>query len=174
LVLHPSAPKTPVISRIEYYFSDKGWLNYSGRVVSPQELPLTVSKVRYTVEARPFDQVATHMGTCTIPAGQTQCEITVNVQLNKGTAGYLHDQGVLKSADGSLIATGQWANVYWNDLYLPILSYTYDSSSMVLTLNVRQPQQGAFQNALSHRASWLENSSGTALSVTKKLAGRLS
>ena len=68
-----------------------------------------------------------------------------------------------------MIATGQWANVYWNDLYLPILSYTYDSSSMVLTLNVRQPQQGAFQNALSHRASWLENSSGTALSVTKKL-----
>lgn len=169
LVLHSSAPKTPVISRVEYYFSDKGWLSYSGRVVSPQELPVTVTKVRYTVEARPFDQVATHMGTCTIPAGQTQCEIAVTRPLNKGTSGYLHDQAVLKSADGSLSATGQWANVWWNDLYLPILSYTYDSSSMILTLNVRQPQQGAYQNALSHSASWLENSSGTTLSVTKKL-----
>ncbi|EES7561252.1 DUF4165 domain-containing protein, partial [Escherichia coli] len=169
LVLHSSAPKTPVISSVEYYFSDKGWLSYSGRVVSPQELPVTVTKVRYTVEARPFDQVATHMGTCTIPAGQTQCEIAVTRPLNKGTSGYLHDQAVLKSADGSLSATGQWANVWWNDLYLPILSYTYDSSSMILTLNVRQPQQGAYQNALSHSASWLENSSGTTLSVTKKL-----
>ncbi|MFU3596206.1 DUF4165 domain-containing protein [Pseudomonas aeruginosa] len=169
LLLHPSAPRTPVINRIDYYFSDKGWVSYSGRVVSPKELPVTITKVRYTVEARPFDQVATHMGSCTIPAGQTQCEIQVNLQLSKGTSGYLHDQGVLKSADGTLNAIGQWANVWWNDLYLPVLSYTYDPSDMILTLNVRQPQQGAYQDYLRHNTSWLENTSGTALSVTKKL-----
>jgi hypothetical protein len=169
LVLHPSAPKTPVISSIEYYFSDKGWMRYSPRVVTPQELPVTISKVRYTVEARPYDQVATHMGTCTIPAGQTQCEIAVTRHLSKGTSGYLHDQGVLKSADGTLIASGQWADVWWNDLYLPVLSYTYNSSEMILTLKVRQPQQGAYQDALRHKTAWLENTSGTALSVAKKL-----
>lgn len=169
LVLHPSAPKTPVIQRVEYYFSDKGWMNYSVRVVTPEELPVVVSKVRYTVEPRPFDQVAQHFGICVIPAGQTQCEIAVNQILEKGTAGWLHDQAVLNSADGTLRAVGQWANVFWQDKYPPVLSYVYDSTEMVLTLKVKQPQQGNFQNALSHNTAWLEDGSGRQLTVAKKL-----
>lgn len=169
LKLANEAPKTPVIKSIDYLFSDKGWLNYSGRVVSPQELPVTVSRVRYTVEPRPFAQTASHMGTCTIPANQSQCEFAVNRALNKGTSGYLHDQGVLRSADGALSASGQWANVWWNDQYLPILNYTYEPVEMILTLKVRQPQQGAFQNRLVHDSAWLENLSGSPLTATKKL-----
>lgn len=169
LLLHPSAPKTPVIQRVEYYFSDKGWMNYSVRVVTPEELPVVVSKVRYTVEPRPFDQVAQHMGICVIPAGQTQCEISVNQTLEKGTAGWLHDQAGLNSADGTLRAVGQWANVFWQDKYPPVLSYVYDSTEMVLTLKVKQPRQGDFQNALSHNTAWLEDGSGRQLTVAKKL-----
>ncbi|WOF81765.1 DUF4165 domain-containing protein (plasmid) [Pseudomonas sp. FeN3W] len=169
LKLDPSAPRTPVISKIEYYFSDKGWMNYSGRVVAPQELPVRISKVRYTVEPRPFNQIATHLGSCTIPAGLTQCEISAIRDLAKGTSGYLHDQGVLKSADGALSASGQWADVWWNNQYLPIISHTYDPSAMLLHLKIRQPQQGAFQNMLGHNTAWLEDSSGKQLSVSKKL-----
>lgn len=169
LILHPDAPKTPVIAKVEYYFSDIGWSPYSSRIVTPQQLPLTVSRVRYTVEPRPFAQVATHMGTCTIPAGQTQCEIAVTKTLAKGTSGYLHDQAVLKSADGTLSASGQWANVWWNDQYKPVLSSSYDASRMILTLGVQQPGQGMYQNMLGHKSAWIEDSSGKNLNVTQKL-----
>lgn len=169
LTLAPEAPRTPVIKNVEYYFSDIGWSSYTGRVVTPKELPVTVTKVRYTAEPRPFAQIATHKGTCTIPAGQTQCEITTNLSLAKGTSGYLHDQAVLKSADGLLTANGQWANVWWNDQYLPILNYTYNPDSMILTLKVRQPQQGNFLNNLIHKAAWLEDAAGKKLTVTQKL-----
>ncbi|WP_410951028.1 DUF4165 domain-containing protein [Pseudomonas sp. S1(2024)] len=169
LVLHPNAPKTPVIKLVEYYFSDKGWMNYSGRIVRPEELPIKVTKVRYTVEARPFAQVATHLGTCTIPAGQTQCEIAIDTTLAKGTTGYMHNQAVLKSADGALSASGQWANVWWNDLYYPVLSYTYNAAEMILTLKVQQPHQGDYNNYLAHKTAWIENKSGAQLPVTKKL-----
>ena len=169
LVLHPDAPKTPVIKSVEYYFSDKGWMSYTGRIVTPQELPIKVTKVRYTAEARPFAQVATHLGSCTIPAGQTQCEIATNTNLAKGTTGYLHNQALLKSADGALSASGQWANVYWNDLYYPVLSYTYNAADMILTLKVQQPHQGDYNAALVHKTAWIENKAGAQLPVTKKL-----
>lgn len=169
LELDPSAPQSPVIQNIEYYYSDKGWLRYSSRIVTPAELPIKITKVRYTAEPRPFAQTASHIGKCTIPVGQTQCEMTVNVSLNKGTTGTLHDQGVLTSADGLLKAKAQWANVWWNDLYYPILSYSYNASTMILTLHVNQPHQGDYLSNLVHKEAWLEDASGKKLSVTKTL-----
>ncbi len=168
LILAPSAPQTPVIRNVEYYFSDIGWQTYTYRIVSTEQLPISVTRVRYTVEARPFSQVATHMGTCTIPAYQTTCEIAVSRVLSKGTSGYLHDEAVLKSADGQLSANGQWANVWWNDQYLPVISNTYNSNTMLLTVKVRQPMQGEFQDMLTHKEAWLE-SGGQRLSVTGQL-----
>lgn len=168
LVLHDAAPKTPVIKGVEYYFSDIGWSSYTYRVVTPQQLPIAVTKVRYTVESRPFPQIATHMGTCTIPAGQTQCEISVNKRLEKGTTGYLHDQAVLTSSDGALRAIGQWANVWWNDLHYPLITHSYNQDKMLLTLNVRQPMQGMHLNMLFHKEAWIE-SNGLKLSSSKKL-----
>lgn len=169
LELDPSAPQSPVIKNIEYYYSDKGWLRYSSRIVTPSELPIKITKVRYTVEPRTFAQTASHIGKCTIPVGQTQCEMNVNVSLNKGTTGTLHDQGVLTSADGLLKAKAQWANVWWNDLYYPILSYTYNAATMILTLHVNQPHQGDYLSNLVHKEAWLEDTSGKKLSVTKTL-----
>jgi hypothetical protein len=169
LQLHPDAPRSPVVQKAEYLYSDKGWVSITSRVVTPQELPVTISKVRYTVEARPFDQVATHLGTCTIPAGATQCEITLNRELKKGTSGYMRDQAALRSTDGKLAATALWANVWWNDLYLPALTYSYNATDMILTLRVNQPHQGDYQNNLVHSGAWLEDTSGNKLTVTKKL-----
>lgn len=169
LVLHPSAPRTPVIQRVEYYFSDKGWMNYSIRIIDPVDLPVTISKVRYTVEPRPFDQVAKHLGMCIIPAGQTQCEIAVSQVLEKGTTGWLHDQAILNSADGKLVAVGQWANVFWQDKYRPVLNYDYNTADMVLTLKVWQPHHGDYQNSLMHNDAWLEDKLGNRLTLSKKL-----
>lgn len=168
LKLHPDAPRTPVIKSVDYKFSDIGWHSYQSRIVTPAQLPVAISKVRFTAEARPFDQLATHMGSCTIPAGSTQCEIAVNIDIKKGTTGFLHDQAVLQSIDGSLKAAGHWAYVTWNDLHKPILDYTYDSVSMLLTLKVEQPHQGDYQNLLSHKDAWIEDKSGTKMSVSRK------
>ena len=169
LTLDPRAPKTPVIKSVEYLFSDVGWMSYAKRIVTPDELPVKITKVRYTVESRPFDQVATHMGSCTIAAGKTQCEYAVNRELAKGTSGFMQEQGYLKSADKVLSATYQRSNIWWNDLYMPILAYSYDSANMILTLRVRQPKQGDYLNNLGHKDAWLENADGQVLDVTKKL-----
>ncbi|WP_244657269.1 DUF4165 domain-containing protein [Pseudomonas sp. CFBP 13719] len=169
LVLDPIAPKTPVIQNVEYLFSDIGWSSYAWRAVSPQQLPVKITKVRYTVEPRNFDQLASHMGTCTIPAGQTQCEISVTRDLAKGTTGYLHDQAQLLSADGALTASGQWANIFWNDVWKPEITYAYNATTMILTLKVHQPQQGGYLNNIGHTGAWIENTAGTRLSVTKTL-----
>lgn len=168
LKLHPDTRKTPVIQSVEYYFSDVGWHTYASRVVTPSQLPVVISKVRFTVESRPYEQLATHMGSCIIPAGSTQCEIAVNIGLEKNTTGFLHNQAVLQSIDGLLQAAGQWAYVSWNDLYKPILEYTYDSASMLLVLRVKQPHQGDYQNILSHKDAWLENKAGSKLPVVRK------
>lgn len=173
LVLDDVAPKTPVIEDIEYYFTDIGWHTYDSRIVYPHELPIKVTGIRYTVEERGFDQVATHYSTCTIPAGQTQCEIPVNISLNKGTTGYLHNRGDLHSANGELNAQAEWAYVWWNDLHYPIISYEYDQDRMLLTLRIRQPQQGGHQNKLTHDEAWLETAEGQRINVGKRLVSSL-
>ncbi|WP_410951110.1 DUF4165 domain-containing protein [Pseudomonas sp. S1(2024)] len=168
LVLADEAPKTPVIEKVEYYFSDKGWM-IPNRVITPSELPVEITQVRYTVEKRPFAQVTSHYGTCTIPANETQCVISTSKILAKGTTGYMADIFGLRSSDGALVATRTTAQVVWNDLYYPVLGYTYNESSKILTLKIQQQKQGDYNNRLGHKSAWLEGKGGTALNVTKKL-----
>lgn len=172
LVLGDEAPKTPVIEKVEYYFNDKGWM-IPNRIITPSELPVELTKVRYTVEKRPFAQVTSHYGTCTIPANETQCVIDTSKVLAKGTTGYMAEIFGLRSADGALVATRTTAQVVWNDLYYPILSYSYNESSKILTLKVQQPKQGDYNNRMGHKSAWLEDKNGKVLSVTKKLTSNV-
>lgn len=167
LVLHPAAPKSPVIKSVDYYFSDIGWRYFSGRVVTPQELPVSVSKVRFVVEPRPYTQVASHRGTCTIPPNATSCIIDAVMTLSKGTTGYLHDGTSLTNQENTLRAPGLWADVFWNDQYYPQITHSFDAAEKLLTLRVNQPGEGMHQNALRHRDAWLEDQAGQVLPVSK-------
>lgn len=173
LSLHSSAPKSPTISSVDYLFSDIGWRHYIGRVVAPSSMPVTVTRIRFTVEARPYDQIATHHGTCTVPAGKTQCEIAVNLPIKKGTSGRLHNQAVLKSKDGALSAKGQWADVFWNDYHYPSITYDYDQKNMILLMKVNQPSEGAYHNWLRHTGAWIENEKGQKLNLNGKLIAKV-
>ena len=172
LLLADEAPKTPVIEGVEYYYSDKGWSSVI-RNVSPSELPVEITKVRYTAEKRPFNQTASHLGSCVIPANETQCIINTSRVMAKGSTGYMADIFGLRSADGALVATRMTAQVVWNDLHYPILSYSYNQSSKILTLKIQQPKQGDYNNRLGHKSAWLEDKSGKTLSVTKKLTSNV-
>lgn len=165
LVLHPSADQTPKLSKVEYYFSDKGWMSFSDRVVSPEELPLSVAKVRITVQPRPYQQTATHIRSCVVPANATSCTVDVAVNLSKGTTGWLHDGTTVSNQAGTLSDNGLWASVPWNDLYYPQLSHTFNSTSKELTLRVRQPGEGMHQHWLRHSRAWIENSAKTDLAA---------
>ena len=165
LNLASSAPKTPVIKEVAYNFSDTGWHNFNRPTLHNSLLPLSFNKIRVTAEARSFDQVASHRGTCTIPAGQTSCIINASYTMQRGTTGYIHDAATLRSADGKLLANVDYAEVNWNDQHYPELNYQYDEAKKELTVFVTQPGRGSYFDRLRLKSSWLEDDKGNVLSV---------
>ncbi|WP_299020933.1 Ig-like domain-containing protein [uncultured Photobacterium sp.] len=168
LVLAPNAPATPVLNGVDYLYSDLGWSSFYRYILQNDALPLTISKVRFNVEPRSYDQVATHSGgSCTIPAGQTRCEYNWSITLNKGETGYLHASATLRSSDGSLLASTRWAEVDYNDKYYPQVTTNYDNGTKILTAYIFQEGRGSYFDRLRLKDAWvIDADTGERLNVS--------
>lgn len=170
LKLDESAPKQPVRKSILYQYSDIGWSSWSRQVYS-DELPVSVTASKVAVEARPYDQIYTHMGNCTVPAGETECVITYDPPklLDTGTYGNLHTGSTIKNLDGSLYSQPAWANVHWNDTHHPkITSTEWDKESKIVTVYATQPNRGYYFDNIRITDAYLE-SNGQKLSAKNTL-----
>ena len=163
LVLSPSAAQTPVMSNVEYLYSDIGWASWNRWDVQNDLLPITITQERVTVQARPYDQKWYHHATCTIPAGQTSCTNNWTATMALGTTGYLHDGAMLTNVDGSLRGNPGWANVTWNDRHYPAIATEYDAATKSLKLMINQPGRGSYFDHLRLKDVWLE---GNGVKVT--------
>ncbi|MDY6928135.1 MAG: DUF4165 domain-containing protein, partial [Pseudomonadota bacterium] len=164
LKLSDSAPKTPVLKSVEYHFSDVGWHSFYRQPINNSLLPLSFDQIRVTAEKRPFDQIAVHRGSCTIPAGQTSCIINAGETLKPGTTGYIHDIAIVRNKANTLRSSNRYAEVNWNDQHYPSLSYEYDEAAKEVTVYVTQPSRGSYFDRLRLRSAWLEDSDGNQLS----------
>ncbi|MEZ9699789.1 DUF4165 domain-containing protein [Vibrio sp. 10N.261.46.E12] len=146
LVLSSTAPKQPLRRGNQYKYSDKGWASW-GRQVNTPELPVKVLASKIIVDKRDYEQVYSHMGTCTIPAGDTECTITYDPpkEINQGTLGNLHSGSTIKNIDGSLYGEPGWASVHWNNLALPTITETeWEPESKIVTVYATQPSRGYY------------------------------
>ncbi|MFY0992671.1 Ig-like domain-containing protein, partial [Halomonas sp. C05BenzN] len=103
-----SNAKPPQATNLEAYINGVGWVGsrYSANRDTPKAPRDTaITKFRYTVEPRPYRQVAELQGaTCTVPAGSSSCTGNLNLSFNAtGTAAHYHYRPVVKREDkGSL------------------------------------------------------------------------
>lgn len=177
LKLSPSAPATPVLLGVDYHYVGSGWESFrrptSENKVMNSELPLSFDKIRVNVEPRPYVQIASHRGTCTIPAGQSNCIINTGDSIAKGTNGYLHQGAQVTDSSRSLRSNPMWAEISWNDLHYPLISYTYDNNSHIVRAQVDQPSEGSYFNRLRLADAWLEGGDGKRLNLKGGRVGRV-
>ena len=164
LVLSDSAPEEPArTTRFQYDYSDIGWGSSSRWDINISELPIRIKGARQITAVRTYDQVFSHAGySCTIPAGDTVCEIefpdTSKWNLVDGKSNYFHESSTLKSSDGALYTSPQWADVTYNASTAPVINSTnYNSESKTLTVSITQPNAGNFKDHLRLGNVWLED-----------------
>jgi hypothetical protein len=153
------ATKLPAFVSWQYYRSDTGWSDLITSDLSPRfNTPVTISKIKVVVEPRNYDQVFVEpvSGSCTIPAGQTECTLDVNITSAPGTiklheaSCYVTDQYNILTPLPSKQVTFEW------DLMPPsITSYTLDRGNNTVTFPINEPQTGAFEGAVGVARSWL-------------------
>ncbi len=171
LVLSPNAKQSPKLLGIQYNYSDIGWSSSSRTVLQNSVMPLTIDGIKILAEARTYPQVATHMGNCTIPAGETSCIISYQTTIKNGTTGYLHSQAVIWDDAHTLMSNPTWGDVDYNDYYYPEITYKYDEATQKLVQFVTQPGRGSYFDRLNLKSVWLENANNNntpvSLSPTK-------
>lgn len=163
LVLAPNVPDTPALLGVDYNFSDIGWASMYRYDVDNSALPVTISGIRVKVKPRPYVQVAHHRGSCTVPIGASGCTISSNIELKKGTTGYIHNGARVYSHDKKLRSNPRYAEVHWNDKHYPLLTQKYDEQSKVFTLFVNQPSRGSYFDRLRLSGAWIETEDGVRL-----------
>jgi hypothetical protein len=160
------ATDLPAFVSWQYYRSDTGWSDLMTGDLSPRfNTPVAISKIKVVVEPRNYDQVFVEpvSGSCTIPAGQTECTLDVNIAPDPGTiklheaSCYVTDQYNILTPLPSKQATFEW------DLLPPsITSYTLDRGNNTVTFPINEPQTGAFEGAVGVARGWLlARNSGT-------------
>lgn len=138
-------------------------------LIDSSHLPGTITAMRVEAEPRPYEQLVTMgnvPGTCTIPAGETECHLPLDIRVEKDTIGYFHGccrlHGMPETYTGpipdnyggavrirsveepSLVSTVSHPIIFWNDLVLPeidVLAIENDS----LRVTYRTPGWGMAQ-----------------------------
>ncbi|MCA4005175.1 Ig-like domain-containing protein [Vibrio vulnificus] len=167
LKLADGVADSPYLSSVEYNYSDKGWSSFYRQDVKNHELPISISGIKVNVSPRPYKQIASHNGTCEIPAGQTSCTIDWTYTLAQGTTGYLHANAIVRNEENTLKSNPRWAEVNWNDQHYPSLTHSYDENSKKLDVYINQPGRGSYFDRLRLAGSWIEDQDGNRLSVNR-------
>lgn len=175
LTLDDSAPKSPVLTKVEYYIEtlDTWILANSNILYQVSQLPLTITKFRITGQARSYEQRAVHGSSCTIPAGEIMCEGAFNATMKDGTTGYLHGNFSIYSVGIStpeLSSNPTWGEITWNALYKPIIyDVVYNEESKMVFTKVEQPGAGSYFDRLNLKSTVLEYGNGNKLSASSSL-----
>ena len=165
LKLGAGVPDTPQLLAVEYLYSDIGWGTWQRYSVNNSSLPVTISKIRYTVAPRPYAQIVEHYANCVVPANSNSCMADWSTTLAKGTTGYIHDVVNVYNEARTLRSNPSWAEVDWNDQHYPSIAQTYNANTKLLTLNIHQPARGNYFDRLRLRDVWLE-SNGKKVAIT--------
>ncbi|MGV7963849.1 Ig-like domain-containing protein [Photorhabdus tasmaniensis] len=159
LVLNPVANKTPMFTGTYVDFlNDKGvwttWKDFES--VSSSRLPITITRLRFNVESRPFDQEIGGKATYTIPAGQTSCEAPESFVMAPGILGYNRILYYVRSVSNPILRTKQWIMTRWNNKQLPVISsISYDETNKQLTVLASLEGDGNWFDSVSLREFYL-------------------
>ncbi len=171
LKLHSSAPKTPVLKRVEYNYSDIGWDTFYRYEVDNTRLPVTIKGIRAIVEPRSYTQHVEHRGSCSVPPGSTSCYIAENYTMNPGTTGYIHNIANVFNPSRTLRADQLYAEVNWNDKHYPeITDYEFDQDRHTLKAYITQPSRGSYFDRLRLSNAWLEDAVDGELEISGGLS----
>ncbi len=100
------------------YIEGIGWVGTTAVSIDIPDLPLsaTISRVRVSAEQRSYPQRLDSFGTsCTIPAGQTSCEMSVALPYNTAnTVGVYHQRPELYNADAPEMRVSTSYNWQWD------------------------------------------------------------
>ncbi|MGS3149128.1 DUF4165 domain-containing protein, partial [Aeromonas caviae] len=100
------------------YIEGIGWVGTTAVSIDIPDLPLsaTISRVRVSAEQRSYPQRLDSFGTsCTIPAGQTSCEMSVALPYNTAnTVGVYHQRPELYNADAPEMRVSTWYTWQWD------------------------------------------------------------
>jgi hypothetical protein len=77
-------------------------------------MPVNLTKIRFTVQARPYEQAITGSATCKIPAGSTSCTVDLTQAITNGTTGYIHTAYEVRSTTESTFFMPLWENIAWH------------------------------------------------------------
>ncbi|EIR0277885.1 DUF4165 domain-containing protein [Salmonella enterica] len=179
LVLNPAANKTPAFTGTWVDFlNDKGvwvsWRDFDSVVSS--RLPITITRLRFNVEARPFAQEIGGKATCTIPAGQTSCEAPESFVMAPGTMGFNRILYYVRSVTNPILRSEQWIMTRWNNKQLPVIgSMTYDATNKQLTVLTSLEGDGSWFDAVSLREFYLtDKNTGMQMTPVGSIKSRVS
>jgi hypothetical protein len=108
------------------------------------DMPVNLTKIRFTVQARPYDQKITGSATCNIPAGSTSCSVDLTQAIKNGTTGYLHSAYEVRSTTESTFFMPIWENVVWHTLGPSVTGYNYNDSTNILQVYINLPGDGSY------------------------------
>ena len=158
LVLADTAPQSPNFVSWETYQSDIGWSGLAtGDLYRKFNTPVVISKIRVVVEPRDYPQVFVDpgSGSCTIPAGATECTLNTNITENPGNTSLYHTYCYVKKDDGSLQSPYKHTALIY-DLQPPsITSYNLDRSSKTVTFLADELNAGAIWGSVRVASGWV-------------------
>jgi hypothetical protein len=139
-------------------------------------LPITITRLRFNVEARPFVQEIGGKATCTIPAGQTSCEAPESFVMAPGTMGFNRILYFVRSVSNPILRSEQWIMTRWNNMQVPVIgSMTYDTVNKKLTVLASLEGDGNWFDSVSLREFYLtDKNTGKRMTPVGSVASRTS
>ncbi|MEW6657355.1 MAG: Ig-like domain-containing protein [Thermodesulfobacteriota bacterium] len=152
----PSAP--PNIVSWQAYRSDTGWSNPASGDLGPWRFntAIAISQIRVVVEARNYVQVFVEpvSGTCTIPAGQTECTLNTNIVASAGTMKWYQSNCYVQSQDGILTSPSKRTDFQWDLIPPSFVDHSIDQTGKTVNFVVNEPQTGDFGGAVGLASGW--------------------
>ncbi|MEZ8029256.1 Ig-like domain-containing protein [Enterovibrio norvegicus] len=130
--LAPGVIKAPTPLGLDHHIANSGWVN-SHTVRS--NVAFTVDTVRIRAETRSYNQTAwlSGGGSCSIPVGQTSCQINVSISRSSGRGYTPYSYGV-SDTSGTLRVHKAYLYVF-HDLNKPMITNThFDPATRTMTM----------------------------------------
>ena len=177
LTWDPAAVKSPAWGSpsIERQKADGTWFDsVTWKYFKASDMPVNLTRIRFNVQARPYDQKITGGATCNIPAGSTSCTVALNQALTIGTSGYLHNGYEVRSTTEATFFMPQWENVVWHTLGPSVTGYDYNNATNLLKVYVNEPGDGSYFDHVNLSQVWLSDKArnNAVIPVNGKQTGR--
>lgn len=177
LTLNPLANKTPVFTGkwVEYRDSNGNWIHWKDlESVTSDRLPIVIDRVRFNIEARPFNQEILGRASCSVPAGSTSCEAAESLNMATGTMGFLRPLYIVRSVSQPILRSEQFIMTRWNNQQKPVIGkVTYNEKDNELTALASLEGDGNWFDSVSMREFFLINkSTGARMTPTGTITSR--